>query len=358
MPRSNKRDNKQTPRLLLNSFEVRLMVADLVEVQGVDPQEIFTGTGVSPQLMASPSQRLSLQQELALYTRIASCNCDPSLGLRIGQRINLPSYGVLGSAMMSSATVGDALQLLSEFAPMVSWASHSELAPVRWERADCSAFTVYPSVSSSDVSASMLEMESTFASLQILFNELVSGHMHFEAVEMSHPNPGDGLERYEALFQCPVLFSRPRNRLIVSRATLRQSLPHPQPEFEHLFKDLCRQATLILQEDRGLVAAVKSRLLFEDGSVPDLENMAAQFNVSARSLRRQLATVGLSFRGLLEEARYREARRYLQSTPLTVAVIASRLGYADARSFRTAFKRWAGQTPADFRQALPRQAKR
>ena len=55
------------------------------------------------------------------------------------------------------------------------------------------------------------------------------------------------------------------------------------------------------------------------------------------------------YRELLDEVRYGEARRYLSSTGLTVQAIAGLLDYADARSFRTAFRRWAGVTPAAFR---------
>jgi len=47
--------------------------------------------------------------------------------------------------------------------------------------------------------------------------------------------------------------------------------------------------------------------------------------------------------------RYASASRYLSSTGLTVNAIAGQLGYADARSFRTAFRRWSGMTPAAFR---------
>jgi AraC-like DNA-binding protein len=52
---------------------------------------------------------------------------------------------------------------------------------------------------------------------------------------------------------------------------------------------------------------------------------------------------------LLEGERHASACRYLSSTGLTVDAIAGQLGYADARSFRTAFRRWEGTTPAAYR---------
>ena len=53
----------------------------------------------------------------------------------------------------------------------------------------------------------------------------------------------------------------------------------------------------------------------------------------------------------MDEVRYARACRYLSSTGLTVNAIAGQLGYADARSFRTAFRRWSGRTPAAYRGA-------
>jgi AraC-like DNA-binding protein len=72
-------------------------------------------------------------------------------------------------------------------------------------------------------------------------------------------------------------------------------------------------------------------------------------SLNSRTLRRRLRLVGTTYQSLLDETRFSEARRYLLSTRHTVESIATSLGYADARSFRTAFKRWSGRTPFEFR---------
>ena len=76
-----------------------------------------------------------------------------------------------------------------------------------------------------------------------------------------------------------------------------------------------------------------------------MEQLASHFGQSSRTLRRHLQSLGVSYQGLLDESRYAEARACLADAALTVAGIAQRLGYADARSFRTAFRRWSGTTP-------------
>lgn len=333
---------------LLNNYELHLMAQLLGREQGVSPAQIVAGTGIPERLLRETAQLLTPEQELVLYTRIARSNRDPFLGIRVGERINLPNYGVLASAMMAAYNLGEALNLLAEFAPLVSWASHSKLTTERYRNQECACLTIYPTAT--DPAAAALEIDSTFASIQVVFNELRAGPVQFSLLDIARSSSNQALAQHRRLFGCPLRVDRKRNALLIAQSVLNEPLPHPQPEHQALFRDLCRQSTAALTEKRGLVAAVQSRLLAEGGTVPSLEQLAQQFDVSARTLRRQLRAAGVTFQSLLDESRYREARRYLASTELTVEAIGRRLGYADARSFRTAFRRWSGQVPADFRK--------
>lgn len=333
---------------LLNNQELRLMAQLLQEEQGVAPNDILAGTGLAPRLLSEPAQWLTPEQELLLYTRIANLNVDPSLGIRVGQRLNLPNYGVLGCALMAAYNLTESLELLTEFAPLVSWASHSQVSVETYNGQACTCLTIFPTAA--DPRARVLEIDSTFASLKVLLDELMGEPVPFTLVDMDRQSSHDELAAHRSLIDCPIRTGRPRNALLIRQEVLVRPLPHPQPQFRSLFRDLCSQSTSALTEKRGLVAAVRGRLKVESGVAPTLELVAQQFNLSSRTLRRQLRAAGVSFQSLLDESRYREARRYLESTDLTVEAIARRLGYADARSFRTAFRRWSGQTPADYRK--------
>lgn len=332
---------------MLNNFELRLMAQVLELDQSVDLHDIVAGTGLPVRLLRDTAQLLTPEQELLLYTSIARLNRDPELGIRVGQRINLPNYGVLASAMMAAYNLGEALDLLAEFAPLVSWASHSQLTSEQYAGQWCTCLTIFPTAT--DPSAAALEIDSTFASMQVLFNELMAEPVQFALLDMTRDCRDSELDAHRRLFSCPVRSDRDRNALLISQEVLSQPLPHPQPEYRELFRDLCRQSTAALTEKRGLVAAVRNRLVTEDDGVPSLEQLAEQFKVSSRTLRRQLRSAGVTYQSLLDENRYSEARRYLGSTDMTVEAIGRRLGYADARSFRTAFRRWSGDTPAKYR---------
>ena len=336
---------------LLNSYELRLMVRELTQHQACTSEQVLADTGVSLRQLENPAHGLTLEQELMLYTRVARLNSDPLLGIRIGARLSLTNYGMLGHAMMGAVTVLEALQLLTEFAPLVSWASHSQLASETHQGQPCKALSFFPTAV--DPCAGALEVESTFASLQTVFNDLMGEPVHFAALEMAHSAPDCDLAPYREIFSCPLRFSCKRNALLIPAPLLARRLPHPQPEYSQLFRDMCRQSMLALTEDRGLIASIKSMLRVGEGAVPTLDEIAGHFKQSARTLRRHLHAQGVSYQGLLDELRYDQARRYLSSTQLPVQQIAQHLGYAEARSFRTAFKRWSGRTPVEFRRESP-----
>jgi hypothetical protein len=335
-------------RQLLNSAEIRLMVQQLVTEQGASARAILAGSGVSERLLADPARRLTLEQELELYTRIAALNSDPLLGLRVGARLTLSSYGILGYAVMGAQTVAQALELLAEFSPLISWASHYSLHDEQYAGVVCRCLSIFPTAI--DSRAAALEIDSTLASLQTIFNELLGEPVRFASLQVTHAGPASRRAEFRQRLQGPISFNCERNALLLPMDLLARQLPYPQPEYSSLFRGMCRQSMSSLVEDRGLVDAIRALIREGQGSVPSLETVAAHFKLSSRTLRRHLRAMGFSYQGLLDEVRYAQACRYLSSTRLTVEAIARQLGYADARSFRTAFKRWSGSTPAHYRE--------
>lgn len=79
----------------------------------------------------------------------------------------------------------------------------------------------------------------------------------------------------------------------------------------------------------------------------DQEQIARKLGLSVATLRRRLAQQRQSFRTLRAETLLRRARTMLADGH-SVEAVAEALGFADARSFRRAFKEWTGDTPSAF----------
>lgn len=341
-------DSRKPPlRGLLNNFELRLMIRELAENQGVPLAELLAGLELPADFLQRPGLRLTLDQEMSLYTRAATRNRDPMLGFRVGARLSAANYGILGYAVLGSASVNDALRLLTEFAPLISWASHNQLTTEFFQGVDCRCLTLHPAAS--DPHAAVLEIDSTVASLQRMFNDLAGEPLRFAAIELVRDDRGLEQQWLRNWFGCPIYFGCARNALLLPLDVAGIKLPHPQPEYAGLFRELCRESMASLIEGEGMVDTVRNMVREAGGKPPGLEQAAEHFGISARSLRRRLADLGLTYQALLDEERFALARHYLLSTQMTIEAVAAQLGYADARSFRTAFRRWAGSTPRDFR---------
>ena len=92
-------------------------------------------------------------------------------------------------------------------------------------------------------------------------------------------------------------------------------------------------------------------LMIESGEAPSMKRVVAAAGMSARSFQRQLKEEGASFSDLLADVRRSETLRRLEKRSLTIAAIATDLGYSDQAAFTRAFRRWTGVPPGRFRAA-------
>lgn len=87
----------------------------------------------------------------------------------------------------------------------------------------------------------------------------------------------------------------------------------------------------------------------KESRVPRLKQIAAAENVSERTLVRNLSSKGISFQKILEEERRMKASEMIGNTSVSLAEIASSLGFSDLSSFGRSFKQWYGMTPGQAR---------
>ena len=83
---------------------------------------------------------------------------------------------------------------------------------------------------------------------------------------------------------------------------------------------------------------------------PSISDAARELATNVRTLQRRLAGAGTNYSELTDDVRLEEARRLLANDKLTIAEIASALGYSYPAHFTRAFVRWTGQTPRDSRE--------
>jgi AraC-like DNA-binding protein len=179
-----------------------------------------------------------------------------------------------------------------------------------------------------------------------------------KAVFFRHARPADTNE-YER-FGCPVHFDHVVDAIVFDKAVCSVPLLTAQPEvaaYLETVADVWMRDLAAAEGPADLRARVVSavRAALDDGCF-DIADVARSMGMSARTLQRALAAERLSYRRLLDEVRWTVAAPLVAATDIPLERIAERMGYADGKAFRRAFRRWAGMAPIVARRSGTRPA--
>lgn len=82
------------------------------------------------------------------------------------------------------------------------------------------------------------------------------------------------------------------------------------------------------------------------------EDVASRLGISVRNLQRRLKALGTNYQRLLDECRQTLAMQLIEDMTIPLYEVSYMVGYTEPSAFYKAFKRWAGTTPGEYRQAL------
>lgn len=297
--------------------------------------------------VASGSERLPIGQWWALLERVAQISNDPHVGLRIGKLAQIQDAGVLGYLTASCESLGQAMQRLQRFEGLLQQLAASSVEV----DGDC----IRLAWTSENGHSTDLSNEVLISGLLTLLGILIAPH-RLKPVCIEFPKKSSsGLTTYETLLDCSVQFARPQ--LAVKLRADDLLLPINSSD-THLMCLLEQQAATALKglehSDEFLIKlqnAISRGLLERNASMPWV---AAQLNMSVRSVYRALNERGKTFKGQLDELRKTLAQQYLADATLSLSEIALLLGYSEQSAFNRAFRQWTGSTPLKHRRELRR----
>lgn len=176
------------------------------------------------------------------------------------------------------------------------------------------------------------------------------------AVSFGH-RPRGPIAAFVAFFGVPVHFAAEAHGLVLDARMLDLPNPAADPVLQGLLQARLdqRRAELGAATESERMRRVRV-VVAENAASGDFssEGLARRLGVSLRVLQRQLAEEGTEPRLLLDEARRQRAWALLHDSRKSIEEIAQILGYATERSFRRAFERWTGLSPARARREAER----
>jgi AraC-like DNA-binding protein len=328
-------------------LRIAIALQTLVE-SGLNEMQLLEDTGLDSVALADPDTRVSSLQLLRVARNAVELSCGIDAGLRIGLRFHASCYGMLGYAVLCSATLRQAFDTTVRYNRL-----GNGMHDAQWIETPESASWVFPSFKEMrlpDMNPELYRfvLDMSLAACVTVFKDVMGiWCIPLRICLTGAPPPhADQLAR---VFGCPLEFDQMRNELHYPAAWLDRAPQLANPITAAQMSNTCSRMLEELKWQSGITRRVYHELTCTPGRFPEIETVAATLCMTSRTLRRKLDAEGTSYTDLLDNVRHALAMDFLNASVLSTDDIAEALGFSDSASFRRAFKRWAGKSPTAFR---------
>jgi AraC-like DNA-binding protein len=296
-----------------------LTLVQALSEHGVSGEAALAGSGLGVEQIRDADVRTSVQQLLTVGRNAVRLSPLPELGLVVGQRLHVTSFGLFGYALLSADTMRQGFEMAMRYRDL-----GAPVMPVSLSEGGATAIWHLPTFDEVAPMGLSLEQYRFFLDMQFgLHVTLVKDVMGPWCVPAEAHYPREWLDR----------------------------APHmANPITAAQMSETCERLMANISWQAGLTRRVYEEITRAPGRFPDAESVASSLCMTSRTLSRKLSAEGTSYSRLVASVRYAFALDYLRSTSLSIEDIAAALGFSDANSFRHAFKRWSGASPLEYRR--------
>jgi AraC-like DNA-binding protein len=309
---------------------------------GVQLDDALDGAGVRRDAFSDPQNFIeypSLQQLLATCEQLTHCD---HIAMLVAQRTRLADFGLAGRAALCGATAGEGLQRFVDHYNLHIGATTVSLL-------DAGGFTrlVYAITVRGITDARPFQL----GAATIIFNILqdLCG-LQWQPVEVTFAaRVPSNLRPFHQFFRAPLRFDSNESAVVFERRWLDQPLPPVDRAFRLQVDAEVRERQAAILEDLPVTLrrVMRKQLIIGKGG---MDQVAAAFGMHRRTLDRHLQKHGVHFSEVLESVEEEMARQLLRDTDMQVQQVAESLHFSSAANFATAFRRWTGMTPSEYRR--------
>lgn len=311
--------------------------------------DIAQRAGVGLQQIESKAEFFPLLDLCKLWQAAIVHLDDPLLAIKAGQAVHPSDYGLIGALAMNCATIGEALHSISSYRHLFNGGFHS--------RTHAGINSIYELVAPPELSIELARpiIELDF-SANISMGKFITDHK-FDA--LMTPNcigfnfpPLVEIEQYERLIGCPVLFNQDTNCLFSDLDILGIKVHVPNPAL----KDSIIQQIEILKANasrqKSFAYQLESYVRASLPNCPSIDEAAAEFYTSKRTLKRRLHSEGKNYKLICDQLRKDYAIEAIRRGYTPISEVAFDMGFSSSSAFHRAFKRWTGFSPKTFSEQM------
>ena len=283
--------------------------------------------------------RISYQQAREVLTMLQA-RYGRGLALWSGSRKALPQLSYLAEGLLAQATLGEALQFAMQF-QRVAGAMTGLHAGLCGQHLIIRAEALFADPELEDFLALDHLTTALMTARQLGGAAVTAQRLELRCRGLSEQSA------LEQLFGCRIVFGADENRIVLPAGIAAQEIRTGVQAPATQAKQRCEMA--IRELDGVQKPTLLQRISSEHWDGMTAAAAAESVHMSERAFHRALAREGVRFAVQTEQLRMQKARAALLAGESS-ELLAERLGYADERSFRRAFQRVHGLSPAQYRR--------
>ncbi len=316
----------------------RVIVTRAVRL-GCEREDLLRAVRLSAESLADERTLISPQQLGALLRRVWQVLDDEMMGFAAAPH-RFGVFALMARQMVASATLGEALRYAVRFSNLTSSA-------VRWELEEGSETRLLLTMLDTRADPDHFLEEFLLLIWHRFSNWLIGERTPLIRTEFRFSTPTHQAV-YRGMFPGRISYNHGCSAIVCDGKWLSASVIRSRLDLRRYLQRLPDE--WFIKQDFGVSVSERVLRSLAEGDQPlSLAQLAAHWNMSSRTLHRQLQREGTSFRALRDQRRRDLAIDLLLAGDRQVGQIARQLGMTEP-AFSRAFKQWTGMTALRYRQ--------
>jgi len=266
---------------------------------------------------------------------------DELFGFRAALEMPRGAYGLFEYLARNAATLGELLGMFVRYSRLIN----AQLV-VRFDR---DTGRLEQAIGGEPECLGKQGNEFSLAHQVKIVRESMGYGVPIERVYFAHARSGDDRELAAFFGTTEIVYGAGFNGVDLAERTLASTSSGADASLFRVLEERARDLIATFSGSDELEPMRRAIVSALEQGEPTAKRIAQQVGMSERTLHRRLSASATSFRSLVDDLRHKLALSHLTDSQLGMADIAMLLGYSDGRAFARAFRRWTGETPAQWR---------
>ncbi|MEH6625382.1 MAG: AraC family transcriptional regulator ligand-binding domain-containing protein [Motiliproteus sp.] len=292
-----------------------------------------------------PGARIPAAAFCRLLEELSQRSGNERIALRVGEATQPRMLGSIGFLMATAEDLQSSFQVLIDYLPLLCEGIHLQMDQL------------------AEGTQLLVELENSkerktaewFLACLLNWPRWLSGkQVPALSVQLIYPPPHDP-GNYERFFASEIEYNADHNRLLIPNSYLKLPCLDANEEMHRLHLEFADNLLSASGREGALIAQVKSQIrhgLTDAQGGVRREKIAANLNLSLRTLQRKLGSLNTNFQDLYDQTRKELALQQIQKGGISFGELSFMLGFSNQSAFQKAFKRWLGVPPSQYREKI------